>query len=79
MEKEFESVTRALYVLCNRKNLFTCGSCSQYDKMFKRARKADKDTIRDVAIMIWTCSDNTYTFDEIFDMVLDYYQRAEVL
>lgn len=77
--KEFCTTTDALYALCNRKNLFTCGSCKQYDKMFKRAKQADKNTVRDVAVMIWTCSDDKFTFDEIFDMVLDYYNRTEVL
>lgn len=50
---------------CIDNNLFTCGTIKQYDKMFDALTCHDFSN-RDIAIMIWTCSDNTtITLNEI--------------
>ena len=45
-----------LYRLCNDNKWFTCGSNSQYDKLFKANR--NKVSVRDLSVIIWICSDN---------------------
>ena len=48
--------TTTLYQLCNRHNWFTCGTNSQYDKLFDLAREGA--TLEDLTMAIWICSDN---------------------
>lgn len=45
-----------IYRLCNEKDYFTCGSSSQYNKMFDMARKGKP--AHDIALAIWLCSEN---------------------
>lgn len=55
--KEFEyTLVQKIYNLCNRERYFTCGSNRQYDLMFTMAKMPEIST-RDIAIMIFTCSD----------------------
>lgn len=44
-----------IYSLCNKKQYFTGGTNSQYDKLFYMADKPEF-TIRDLAVLIWACS-----------------------
>lgn len=46
-----------IYNLCNKEQYFTCGTCRQYDLMFSMAVMPEMST-RDIAVMIFTCSDN---------------------
>lgn len=55
--KEFEyTMVDEIYSMCNREQYFTCGSNRQYDLMFTMAKKPEIST-RDLAMMIFTCSD----------------------
>ena len=45
-----------IYQLCNREQYFTCGTNRQYDLMFTMA-KMPEYTYRDIAMMIFTCSE----------------------
>ena len=55
---DFEySLKEKLYRLCNRENYFTCGSNRQYDLMFSMAIMPEM-SVRDIAVMIFTCSEN---------------------
>ncbi len=57
VSKDFEyALTDALYRLCNKERYFTCGSNRQYDQMFRMA-KMPEYTYRDIAMMIFTCSE----------------------
>ena len=56
--KDFEyTLTDKIYGLCNREQYFTCGTNRQYDLMFSMAKMPEMST-RDIAIMIFTCSEN---------------------
>lgn len=55
--KEFEcTMVDEIYSMCNREQYFTCGSNRQYDLMFRMAKMPEIST-RDLAMMIFTCSD----------------------
>ena len=61
MKKYTVTNTWNLRSLCIRKDWFTCGTNSQYDKMF--ALNENGANIEDIALAIWLCSDdeqNTY-------------------
>jgi len=49
---------------CIRNNLFTCGSCKQYNAMFAY-NDEHPDKLHDTAIMIWLCSETTKTIEII--------------
>ena len=42
--------------LCIKNNWFTCGSNSQYEKLFQANK--DRFTADQIATIIWVCSDN---------------------
>ena len=55
--KDFEyALTDKIYRLCNREQYFTCGSNRQYNLMFSMAVMPEY-TYRDIAMMIFTCSE----------------------
>lgn len=57
VSKDFEYALKdKLYRLCNREHYFTCGTNRQYDRMFTMAVMPEY-TYRDIAMMIFTCSD----------------------
>ena len=57
VSKDFEyALTDALYRLCNREQYFTCGTNRQYNRMFSIAVMPEY-TYRDIAMMIFTCSE----------------------
>jgi len=57
VSKDFEyALTDALYRLCNREQYFTCGTNRQYNRMFSMAVMPEY-TYRDIAMMIFTCSE----------------------
>ena len=62
MKKQIETYT--LYNLCNKHQMFTAGSNSQYDKMFELAK--DGITQNELAIILFACSDkiNLETINE---------------
>ena len=76
---DFEySLKEKLYRLCNRENYFTCGSNRQYDRMFTISTDP-KFSVREVAILIFMCSDDGADLDtiekqvqEIYDDILEY-------
>ena len=45
----------ALRDICIKHNWFTCGTSTQYSKLFDKA--AEGATIHDLALIIWLCSD----------------------
>lgn len=64
--------TMNVYELCNKNQWFTCGTNSQYEKMFDYVREenikaSDTDKIRKLATIIWICSDDEITEDEIYN------------
>lgn len=60
------SLTEKIYQLCCRKNYFSCGTMRQYDLMFTMSRN-ENITVRDLSIMIWTCSREDALLSEILD------------
>ena len=54
-----------LYGLCNKEQLFTCGSINQYDKMFELA--AGGITQTELAYILYVCS--KYGLDTIYEMI----------
>jgi len=52
-----------LYTLCNKYGWFTCGSVNQYQKLFDM-RDAGATT-HELAVMIWICSDDGWTVEDI--------------
>lgn len=65
-----------IYELCNKNGWFTCGTNHQYEKMFDCAKKINVDSgcffqqIRRVAVIIWVCSDDKFTENEIFETIV---------
>lgn len=61
-----------VYGLCNRHQWFTCGTNRQYEKMFDYVREnnikaTDTEKLKKVATMIWLCSDDNFTEEEIYE------------
>ena len=48
---------------CIQNNLFTAGSNNQYNKMFTMV--ADGKPLKDIALVIWTCSSTTKSIENI--------------
>ena len=44
-----------MYSLCNRYQWFTCGTCSQYEKLFDMVREGWR--AKDLALVIYICSE----------------------
>lgn len=63
-----------LYRLCNREHYFTCGSNRQYDMMFTIS-KDPRFTTREVAILIYMCSDDNADLDTIEKQVEEIYNE----
>lgn len=68
--------TMDIYDLCNENQWFTCGTNRQYEKMFDFVREAEiksltdnSDDIKKLATMIWICSDDNLTEEEIFKAI----------
>jgi len=68
MQKQFETGT--IYALCNKHKLFTCGSNSQYDKLFTLAGAGI--TQHELAKILYVCSDKT--LDEIYAITGDLFK-----
>ena len=65
--RDFEyTLVQKIYGLCNREQYFTCGSNHQYDLMFTMAKMPEMST-RDIAIMIFTCSDSKASLGKILN------------
>ena len=65
--RNFEyTLVQKIYNLCNRERYFTCGSNHQYDLMFTMAKMPEMST-RDIAIMIFTCSDGKASLGRILN------------
>ena len=65
--RDFEyTLVQKIYNLCNREQYFTCGSNRQYDLMFTMAKMPEMST-RDIAIMIFTCSDGKASLGKILN------------
>ena len=50
------TLVNKIYQLCNREQYFTCGTNRQYELMFTMAKKPEM-SVRDIAVMIFTCSE----------------------
>ena len=67
--RDFEYVMHdRLRSLCIREEYFTCGTNSQYDRMFELSTDP-KFSPREVAIMIYMCSDEDADLDTIESQV----------
>ena len=55
--------TGDVYRLCNVNDWFTCGTVSQYNKMFDMVR--ENRPIHDIALVIWFCSDGRDSEEDI--------------
>lgn len=65
--RDFEyTLVQKIYNLCNREQYFTSGSNHQYDLMFTMAKMPEMST-RDIAIMIFTCSDGKASLGRILN------------
>ena len=64
MEKRKIEVSE-LYRLCNKEKLFTCGSTSQYEKMFELANNGI--TQMELSYILYLCS--SYRLDVIYEML----------
>ena len=65
--RDFEyTLVQKIYNLCNREQYFTCGTPHQYDLMFTMAKMPEMST-RDIAIMIFTCSDGKASLGKILN------------
>lgn len=64
-----------IYELCNKNQWFTCGTNRQYEKTLDFARDLQPDSIglrenvHKLAVMIWICSDDNFTENEIFSTI----------
>jgi len=65
MEKRKQIDHYALYTLCNKEKLFTCGSSEQYSKMFELAKNGI--TRHELAYILYLCSN--CKLDIIFGMI----------
>lgn len=75
--KNFEyTLVQKIYNLCNRERYFTCGSNRQYDLMFTMAKMPEMST-RDIAIMIFTCSDGKASLGRILNDLNDIMKEIE--
>ena len=71
VREEFEyDLKEKIYTLCCMEHYFTCGTNRQYDKMFYLSTNENIST-RDLAIMIWTCSDNDINLCDVIDNLDD--------
>lgn len=65
--KDFEyTLVEKILRLCNREQYFTCGTDRQYVLMFSMAKKPEMST-RDIAMMIFTCSDGKASLGRILN------------
>ena len=75
--RDFEyTLVQKIYNLCNREQYFTCGSNRQYDLMFTMAKMPEMST-RDIAIMIFTCSDGNASLGKILNDLNDIMKEIE--
>ena len=75
--RDFEyTLVQKIYNLCNREQYFTCGSNRQYDLMFTMAKMPEMST-RDIAIMIFTCSDGKASLGKILNDLNDIMKEIE--
>ena len=66
MEKYSVTTPDELRNLCIRKNWFTCGSNSQYDKLFYA--NGTGCSIDEIATIIWLCSDDCKREDILHEL-----------
>lgn len=75
--KDFEYTMKdKLYRLCNREHYFTCGSNRQYDLMFSMAIMPEMSA-RDIAVMIFTCSDGNASLGRILSDINEIMNEIE--
>ena len=59
-----------LYGICNKYQFFTCGSISQYNKLFKlNENEFGTTTTKDLALVIYICSEQSFEF--IYEKLLE--------
>lgn len=78
-----------LRTLCIKNNWFTCGTCEQYDKLF-RANRFGMPLV-EIATIIWTCTEEKWTryaicqvleqaqkeYDALYDQTVDDMERQQ--
>lgn len=63
--------------LCIKNDWFTCGSNSQYEKMFKKVREGAD--VEEVATIIWVCSENVSKEEIIKELLPVKNKRVEMV
>lgn len=63
--------------LCIKNDWFTCGSNSQYERMFEKVR--DGANIEEVATIIWVCSENVTKEEIIKELLPTRNERVEMV
>ena len=69
MKKYTITTPEELRSLCIRKNWFTCGSNSQYSKLFYANEMGCP--IEEIATIIWLCSDDEWCRRDILDVLIE--------
>ena len=64
---EIKKTVSEVRSLCIKNDWFTCGSNSQYERMFKKVREGAD--VEEVATIIWICSENV-TKEEIINQLV---------
>ena len=64
-----EDICNRLYGLCVARQYFTCGCQLSYNRLFELVRAGS--CAREVAAVIWVCSDEMYTFDFVYADVVN--------
>ena len=74
MKKYSVTTSEELRCLCIRKNWFTCGTNSQYDKLFYANENGCP--IEEVATIIWLCSDDeVHSRRDILDTLIETWKQ----
>ena len=75
MKKYSITTPDELRMLCIRKNWFTCGSNSQYDKLFYANENGCP--IEEIATIIWLCSDEDCRRDILEELTVAHEEYLE--
>lgn len=60
--------------LCIRNNWFTCGSNSQYDKLFYANENGCP--VEEIATIIWLCSDENCRRIDVLDILIEHTKKT---
>ena len=77
IQKGGSDAEKSMYLLCNRKQYFTCGSNEQYTKFLKMV--GEKASLDSIARVLWVCSDDKFSFNECYKDCYDTLMIAKLL